>query len=110
MMAEQRVETKVSVEDRLFTIYGELLVLNERSTEVNRRVGTIEKHLEARVAEASRLAILENTVKEHDETLAATDDKKSNWWTWTFQFLIQTIGTVLILAALLKLGVPIIGG
>jgi predicted nucleic acid-binding Zn-ribbon protein len=111
-MAPPTTQQQSDKEDRLYAISGQLQALNERSSEANRRLGVIEKQLDARVAEAARLAVLEQSMAGLSSDLEdlkvnfeRVQEKKDGWWTWAIQLVGQTIVAAVILWGLQKLGI-----
>lgn len=81
-------------------LYGAVKTIFERQSEINRRVASIEKSVDAKRADSTRVDELEAWREESTDT-------RRDWRTW----LLQTVGTVVITALVMwglsRLGVPV---
>lgn len=90
-------------------LYAGLKVVQEKQSEINRRIGNIERSLDARTSEAHRIAQLEADLAELKAELEEGSDSRRDWWTWG----LQTIGSIILSSAVIavgaKLGVTLYG-
>ncbi|RWI06821.1 MAG: hypothetical protein EOQ89_03570 [Mesorhizobium sp.] len=70
-------------------LHAGLAVTQSQQTEINRRLGNIERKLENDLVDPDRVASIESDLA----------DRKS-WWTW----IIQTVGSVVAITLLTLLG------
>lgn len=81
-------------------LYAGLKVVQEKQSEINRRIGNIERALEARGSEAHRIAKLEEDLAELRAELEEGSDSRRDWWTWG----LQTVGSIVLSSAVIALG------
>lgn len=98
LMIPDEVKVGDSVEQILRQQHGDLQVLIERQSELNRRLGLMESRLE-------RVILVEEDVAELKEAETAS----SATWTWLWQTPVSVLLTLVATWAAFKLGVPIVG-
>lgn len=88
-------------------LYAGLKVLQEKQSEINRRVGRMELSMESVASLGGRVGILESTCGELNTWKDEGKNSKRAWGSWA----IQTIGSVVLTALTIwigtRLGVPL---
>lgn len=79
--------------DLKMKLFAGLEVVKSQQTEINRRLGKLEKTIEERLVDPARVQELEDWREE-------TSDKKSDWVNWA----IQIVGSIAIYTVLSLLG------
>ena len=83
----------VRVDDKdiplLMGIYGDLQVLKATQSEINRRVGVMEKSVKENLVDDDRVTAIEDKM-----------DENKRWWSW----LLQTVGGVLVVSIVVGIG------
>lgn len=94
----------------MMEVYAGLQVINAKQTEINRRIGNIEKAIEALRSDQLRLAALEADVVDLKAALEDAGEVKRDWWTWGLQTAGSIVITSLLIWVGMKIGVPITNG
>ena len=96
-----------SEEDRggiLFDHHGQLSAIKQAQTDINRRIGGIEKKQDALLEGVLRHGVLESRILELETHNEASGDTKEDWIKWVLQIV---LGTILV-SLLSKYGISVV--
>lgn len=97
------VEAEESIQNLLREQHGDIRVVIERQSEINRRLGLIEGKME-------RLVAIEKDVEGIKQDLESDDSNKDTWWGLTVGTAVTVLITLAVTWAAAKLGLPIVAG
>jgi len=81
-------------------LYAGLKVLQEKQSEINRRLGIMERSIESLGSYGPRIAALEASSTELTQWRDEGKDTRSQWRTWAFQL----VGSILLTSLTIWLG------
>lgn len=96
------VEAEESIQKLLREQHGDLRVVIERQSEINRRLGLIESKMD-------RLVAIEKDLEALKEDAESEDSTKTTWWSLTIGTAVTVFVTLVASWAAARLGVPIVG-
>lgn len=105
-MADQDLKDDAAVDTVLMEIYAKVAVVRSQQTEINRRLGVMEKNLvdnDQRIVVADLLSRIEDL----EDRLEAATTGKTKWWDWFWQAVMWVIGTSIAVAVAASLGVEV---
>jgi hypothetical protein len=85
-------QSEKTLYDLVLEIFGKVEVVRSQQTEINRRVGIIEKRLNAERTLSDRVSVLEASVASVKEDVAEDDGTKDQWWNWFWQAVVWAAG------------------
>lgn len=78
-------------EDVLMEHHSQLAAIRQGQTDINRRLGSLEKRMDAFLDMLPQAVLLENRVKALEESEGAEEAGKKEWVTWVIQIVLGSI-------------------
>lgn len=100
---EVSAEVEESIQKLLREQHGDIRVVIERQSEINRRIGLIEGKMD-------RLVAIEKDIETIKQDMESEDSTKDTWWGLTVGTSITVFVTLAATWAASRLGLPILGG
>lgn len=107
MTAEIDAKVDYSLQALLRKQHGDIQVIIERQSEINRRIGVIETEVKAQVI---RMVKLEDTTELLQSDMESDDSRRDGWWERVIGTAITVFVTLGATWLASKVGIPILGG
>lgn len=101
-METQTIKVDDDIAKLLREFYADLKVLNERQSEINRRIGLMEGRV-------NDVVLLKASVDDLKGEWNSSEDTKADWKTYLVQTVLSVILTLVVTWGVAKLGLPIVG-
>lgn len=92
-MSEQAVVQETSADAILMDIYAKTEVVKSQQTDINRRIGTVEKKIDEVISLKELVAKLTARVDELEDQVASSTESKTKVKDWFWQAIVTMLAT-----------------